>query len=64
MRLMIARTMRKMQVPAYSPAVEGAHWLEKSGVLWSLVKAMGMECDMLLLLLDEEESPMFMLDIS
>jgi hypothetical protein len=53
-----------MQVPAYSPAVEGAHWLEKSGVLWSLVNAMGMECDMLLLLLDDEELPMSMLDIS
>ena len=59
---MMARTMRKMQVPAYSPAVEGAHWLEKSGVLWSLVKAMGMECDMLLL--DDEEEPISMLDMS
>ena len=65
MRLMIARTMRKMQVPAYSPAVEGVHWLEKRGVVWSLVKTMDidMECDMLLLLEDEEES-MSMLDMS
>jgi hypothetical protein len=31
-------------------------------VLWSLVKAMGMECDMLLL--DDEESPISMLDMS
>ena len=35
--------------------------MEKSGVLWSFVKAIGIECDMLL---EDEELPMSMLDIS
>jgi hypothetical protein len=38
--------------------------VEKSGVLWSFVKAMGIDMDMLLLLEDEDELPMSMLDIS
>jgi hypothetical protein len=43
--------------------VDGVHCVEKSGVLWSFVKAMGIDMDMLLLE-DEDELPMSMLDIS
>jgi hypothetical protein len=61
MRLIMARTIKKMQVPAYPPEVVGVHWLEYSGVLWSLVKAMGIDIDMLL---EDEELPMSMLEWS
>jgi len=46
--------------------VDGVHCVEKSGVLWSFVKAMGIDMDMLLLplLLDEDELPMSIPDIS
>lgn len=37
---MMARTMRKMQVPAYVPDDEGVQAEEKSGVLWAFVKTM------------------------
>jgi len=37
---MMARTMRKMQVPAYAPVEEGVQAEEKRGVLWSLWKTM------------------------
>lgn len=39
---MMARTMRKMQVPAYTPEDEGVQADEKSGVLWVFVKTMDM----------------------
>lgn len=37
---MMARMMRKMQVPAYVPEDEGVQAEEKSGVLWAFVKTM------------------------
>ena len=37
-RLMIARTIKKIQVPAYAPVVVGVHCEEYKGVLWSVVK--------------------------
>jgi hypothetical protein len=40
---MRARTIKKMQVPAYAPIVDGVHWLENNGVLCTLVKAIAME---------------------
>lgn len=39
-RSMMARMMRKMQVPAYVPEDEGVQAEEKSGVLWAFVKTM------------------------
>jgi hypothetical protein len=40
---MTARTMRKMQVPAYAPVEVGVHAFEYRGVLWAVVKTIDME---------------------
>lgn len=40
---MMARTIRKMQVPAYWPAFEGVHWVEKSMVSCASKKLIAIE---------------------
>jgi hypothetical protein len=48
-RSMIARTMRKIHVPAKAPEEDGVQALEKSGVSWAFLKVIiVIEVDMLL----------------
>lgn len=56
---MMARTMRKMQVPAYVPDDEGVQAEEKSGVLWAFVKTMAIV--IVVEALEEELEPLILL---
>ena len=55
----MARTMRKMQVPAYVPDDEGVQTEEKSGVLWAFVKTMAIV--IVVEALEEELEPLILL---
>jgi hypothetical protein len=58
-RSIMARMMRKMQVPAYVPEDEGVQAEEKSGVLWAFVKTMVIV--MVVEELEEELEPLILL---